>query len=169
MLMPPLSLPCCLCAQPPPPLLTPYPLSSLSLPSSPPSPLQVLHRADMDVQWLQRDCGLYLVGLFDRGQAAPPPPPLLTPPLPSRCYTGLTWTCSGCSVTAASTWSACSTAARRLACWASRASLSPSSSTRTAPSTPTSSSSWLTGASGEPPGVLAITYRIRPNYRTCPN
>lgn len=32
--------------------------------------LKVLHGAEMDVQWLQRDFGLYLVGLFDTGQAA---------------------------------------------------------------------------------------------------
>ena len=31
---------------------------------------QVLHGADSDVIWLQRDFGLYLVGVFDTGQAA---------------------------------------------------------------------------------------------------
>ncbi|KAH9376512.1 hypothetical protein HPB48_006597 [Haemaphysalis longicornis] len=35
-----------------------------------PKILKVLHGAEMDVQWLQRDFGLYLVGLFDTGQAA---------------------------------------------------------------------------------------------------
>lgn len=32
--------------------------------------VQVFHGADMDVVWLQRDLGLYLVGLFDTHQAA---------------------------------------------------------------------------------------------------
>ena len=31
---------------------------------------KVMHGADSDVMWLQRDFGLYLVGLFDTGQAA---------------------------------------------------------------------------------------------------
>ena len=31
---------------------------------------QVMHGADWDVQWLQRDFGLYLVNLFDTGQAS---------------------------------------------------------------------------------------------------
>ena len=31
---------------------------------------KVMHGADADVLWLQRDLGLYLVGLFDTGQAA---------------------------------------------------------------------------------------------------
>jgi len=35
-----------------------------------PSITKVLHGADSDVQWLQRDCGLYLVNMFDTGQAA---------------------------------------------------------------------------------------------------
>lgn len=35
-----------------------------------PKIMKVLHGAEMDVQWLQRDFGLYLVGLFDTGQAA---------------------------------------------------------------------------------------------------
>lgn len=34
-----------------------------------PKIVKVLHGADMDVQWLQRDLGLYLVNLFDTGQA----------------------------------------------------------------------------------------------------
>ena len=32
--------------------------------------MQVLHGADHDVQWLQRDFGLYLVGMFDTHQAS---------------------------------------------------------------------------------------------------
>ena len=32
--------------------------------------LKVFHGADMDVQWLQRDFGIYIVGMFDTGQAA---------------------------------------------------------------------------------------------------
>ncbi|KAJ1621025.1 ribonuclease H-like domain-containing protein, partial [Pavlovales sp. CCMP2436] len=35
-----------------------------------PSVTKVLHGADSDIIWLQRDLGLYLVGLFDTGQAA---------------------------------------------------------------------------------------------------
>lgn len=35
-----------------------------------PKIVKVFHGADMDVLWLQRDFGLYLVGLFDTGQAA---------------------------------------------------------------------------------------------------
>ncbi|KAG8179896.1 hypothetical protein JTE90_017428 [Oedothorax gibbosus] len=35
-----------------------------------PKIIKVLHGADMDVLWLQRDFGLYIVGLFDTGQAA---------------------------------------------------------------------------------------------------
>ena len=31
---------------------------------------KVMHGADSDVLWLQRDLGLYLVGVFDTGQAA---------------------------------------------------------------------------------------------------
>ena len=31
---------------------------------------QVLHGADMDIQWLQRDLGVYVVNMFDTGQAA---------------------------------------------------------------------------------------------------
>ena len=33
-------------------------------------PLQVLHGADSDIDWLQRDFGLYVVNMFDTGQAA---------------------------------------------------------------------------------------------------
>lgn len=35
-----------------------------------PAILKVLHGADMDVLWLQRDFGVYLVNMFDTGQAA---------------------------------------------------------------------------------------------------
>lgn len=35
-----------------------------------PNIVKVLHGADMDVEWLQRDFGLYLVNMFDTGQAA---------------------------------------------------------------------------------------------------
>jgi exosome complex exonuclease RRP6 len=35
-----------------------------------PKKLKVFHGADMDVQWLQRDFGIYVVGMFDTGQAA---------------------------------------------------------------------------------------------------
>lgn len=31
---------------------------------------QVLHGADSDIVWLQRDFGLYIVNMFDTGQAA---------------------------------------------------------------------------------------------------
>jgi len=32
-----------------------------------PSKVKVLHGADMDIQWLQRDFGLYIVNMFDTG------------------------------------------------------------------------------------------------------
>ena len=35
-----------------------------------PKKQKVLHGADMDIQWLQRDFGLYIVNMFDTGQAA---------------------------------------------------------------------------------------------------
>ena len=31
---------------------------------------QVFHGADNDIEWLQRDLGLYVVNMFDTGQAA---------------------------------------------------------------------------------------------------
>lgn len=33
-------------------------------------PVQVFHGAEMDIIWLQRDFGVYVVGLFDTYQAA---------------------------------------------------------------------------------------------------
>ena len=35
-----------------------------------PKKQKVLHGADMDIQWLQRDFNLYIVNMFDTGQAA---------------------------------------------------------------------------------------------------
>jgi ribonuclease D len=35
-----------------------------------PSKVKVLHGADSDIEWLQRDFGLYIVNMFDTGQAA---------------------------------------------------------------------------------------------------
>jgi len=35
-----------------------------------PSITKVLHGADMDIMWLQRDFGLYIVNMFDTGQAS---------------------------------------------------------------------------------------------------
>ena len=35
-----------------------------------PEKTKVLHGADMDIQWLQRDFGLFIVNMFDTGQAA---------------------------------------------------------------------------------------------------
>ena len=35
-----------------------------------PSIVKVLHGSDMDIEWLQRDLGLYVVNMFDTGQCA---------------------------------------------------------------------------------------------------
>lgn len=35
-----------------------------------PQILKVLHGSDSDIEWLQRDFGLYIVNLFDTGQAS---------------------------------------------------------------------------------------------------
>ena len=35
-----------------------------------PDTIKVMHGADSDILWLQRDFGLFTVGLFDTGQAA---------------------------------------------------------------------------------------------------
>ena len=53
---------------------------------------QVLHGADQDVQWLQRDFGLYLVGMFDTHQAS------IVLQLPKKSLAFLLSYC--CSVTA---------------------------------------------------------------------
>jgi exosome complex exonuclease RRP6 len=34
------------------------------------STVKVLHGSDYDIEWLQKDFGLYIVNLFDTGQAA---------------------------------------------------------------------------------------------------
>jgi exosome complex exonuclease RRP6 len=35
-----------------------------------PSKIKVLHGSDYDIEWLQKDFGLYIVNLFDTGQAS---------------------------------------------------------------------------------------------------
>lgn len=45
-------------------------MSLLAAPFANPSIVKVLHGADFDVLWLQRDFGLYIVNMFDTGQAA---------------------------------------------------------------------------------------------------
>lgn len=35
-----------------------------------PTIMKVLHGADRDVEWLQKDFGVYIVNMFDSGQAA---------------------------------------------------------------------------------------------------
>lgn len=32
--------------------------------------MKVLHGADMDIEWLQKDFGIYVVNMFDTGQAS---------------------------------------------------------------------------------------------------
>lgn len=50
--------------------LKPYLGDSLRPIMDNPAITKVLHGADKDVEWLQRDFGLYIVNLFDTGQAA---------------------------------------------------------------------------------------------------
>lgn len=50
--------------------LRPYLSEHLLSVCTDPKVLKVLHGADMDILWLQRDCGLYIVNMFDTGQAA---------------------------------------------------------------------------------------------------
>jgi len=45
-------------------------LAPLNAVTADPSVVKLLHGCDRDVVWLQRCCGLYLVGVFDTGQAA---------------------------------------------------------------------------------------------------
>ena len=35
-----------------------------------PAKIKVLHGSDYDIEWLQKDFGLYIVNLFDTGQAS---------------------------------------------------------------------------------------------------
>jgi hypothetical protein len=42
-----------------------------------------MHGADAALQWLQRDLGIYVVGLYDTGQAANPHPNPSPRPNPS--------------------------------------------------------------------------------------
>lgn len=46
-----------------------------------PAVVKVLHGADHDVVWLQRDFGLYIVNLFDTGVARQPAGCLLNQPV----------------------------------------------------------------------------------------
>lgn len=45
-------------------------LHKLNVVTADPKILKVMHGADMDILWLQRDLGIYIVNLFDTGQAA---------------------------------------------------------------------------------------------------
>jgi ribonuclease D len=45
-------------------------LHKLNIFTTDPKIKKVLHGADMDIQWLQRDFGVYIVNMFDTGQAA---------------------------------------------------------------------------------------------------
>jgi len=55
-------------------IIDPFPLfhvlGKLNQVTSDPTIVKVLHGADMDIQWLQRDFGVYIVNMFDTGQAA---------------------------------------------------------------------------------------------------
>ncbi|KAA0146677.1 hypothetical protein FNF29_07919 [Cafeteria roenbergensis] len=50
--------------------LGPEELAPLNAVFTDPAVLKLLHGCDRDVVWLQRCCGIYLVGVFDTGQAA---------------------------------------------------------------------------------------------------
>jgi hypothetical protein len=50
--------------------LRPYIGAALARPFADAAILKVLHGADSDVHWLQKDFGLFLVSMFDTGQAA---------------------------------------------------------------------------------------------------
>ncbi len=55
-------------------IVDPFPLFSslhkLNAVTTDPGIRKTLHGADMDIQWLQRDFGVYIVNMFDTGQAA---------------------------------------------------------------------------------------------------
>ena len=44
--------------------------AALAAPFADPLILKILHGADRDVEWLQKDFGLFVVNMFDTGQAA---------------------------------------------------------------------------------------------------
>jgi exosome complex exonuclease RRP6 len=41
----------------------------MSRPFTNPAIVKVLHGSDSDIEWLQRDFGVYIVNMFDTGQA----------------------------------------------------------------------------------------------------
>ena len=44
--------------------------AALAAPFADPQVLKVLHGADRDIEWLQKDFGLFVVNMFDTGRAA---------------------------------------------------------------------------------------------------
>jgi len=61
-----------------------YPIYNLSLAAPRARQVaKVLHGADHDVLWLQRDFGIFVANLFDTGQAARAAPAVLRPRAPA--------------------------------------------------------------------------------------